>query len=507
MSAAGIKQHLADWRNWELNPIVIKELRQAVRSWAVVAMLVLFLVVLFLTSLWFLVTQSFTVDADIQLGGSMFSAFIVILAMASVFFIPLYVGVRVAMERQENNPDLLYVSTLSPARIIRGKFFCGAYMALLFFSACMPFMAFTNLLRGVDLPTVFLILAFLYLVVCAANMVAIFLACLPVSRPFKFLFVIYGIFQSFGIIASLVGISFNMMRSGMGAMMTGRDFWVNVAMFLALGLAGTGLFYVLAVALVAPPSANRALPVRIYVTAIWVLGGLASFSWTLQSGSPDRLLPWLFVTFVVMLAALLVTISNADELSLRVRRTIPQSFIRRAVAFLFYNGAAGGLLWIAGILAVTYFAVLAGRSLGTKFDFDENWYWFGPTVCYAFAYALLGLLVHRKFLSRRAPKVAGLLAVLLAGGWAVVPSVVLFFLNRLTWTSVQQMQPGNIFNIFTLRDGELRLEHLYCSVALLGLMLVLNFRWFARQVQAFRPPGLTPEPGPVAPVAPPPIPQ
>ena len=92
----------------------------------------------------------------------MFSAFMVILAGASIFFIPLYIGVRVAAERQENNPDLLYVSTLSPARIIWGKFLCGAYMALLFFSACMPFMAFTNLLRGVDLPTVFFILFFLF---------------------------------------------------------------------------------------------------------------------------------------------------------------------------------------------------------------------------------------------------------------------------------------------------------------------------------------------------------
>ena len=90
-----------------------------------------------------------------------------------------------AAERQDNNPDLLYVTTLSPARIIFGKFLCSAYIVLLFFSACMPFMAFTNLLRGVDLPTVFFILAFLFLVICLANMIAIFLACLPMSRPFR----------------------------------------------------------------------------------------------------------------------------------------------------------------------------------------------------------------------------------------------------------------------------------------------------------------------------------
>ena len=46
MSRASIKSHFTNWREWELNPIVIKELRQAVRSWAVTGMLLLFLTVL-----------------------------------------------------------------------------------------------------------------------------------------------------------------------------------------------------------------------------------------------------------------------------------------------------------------------------------------------------------------------------------------------------------------------------------------------------------------------------
>ena len=44
-----VKTHFANWREWELNPIVIKELRQGVRSWTVTGMLLLFLVVLFIT--------------------------------------------------------------------------------------------------------------------------------------------------------------------------------------------------------------------------------------------------------------------------------------------------------------------------------------------------------------------------------------------------------------------------------------------------------------------------
>src|ERR1035438_7281033 len=169
-----------------------------------------------------------------QMGAAMFSAFVVILAGASVLFIPLFTGVRVASERQENNHDLLYVTTLSPARIIFGKFLCSAYIALLFFSACMPFMVFTNLLRGVELPTVFFILAFLFLGVCAANMIAIFLACLPMSRPFKFLFVRSGFIQCGAIIISMISRSFRFMGSGIGAMMAERDFWIGVATAAAL---------------------------------------------------------------------------------------------------------------------------------------------------------------------------------------------------------------------------------------------------------------------------------
>ncbi|MEJ0091564.1 MAG: hypothetical protein WDM80_17685 [Limisphaerales bacterium] len=48
-----------------------------------------------------------------------------------MIFIPLYLGIRIAVERVDSNPDLLYISTLTPGRIIRGKFFCGAYMAVL----------------------------------------------------------------------------------------------------------------------------------------------------------------------------------------------------------------------------------------------------------------------------------------------------------------------------------------------------------------------------------------
>ena len=289
MSLATLKNHLVNWREWELNPVVIKELRQGVRSWTVTGMLLLFLVVLFIMSLGFLITQSFEVDGDLQLGGTVFSFFFVVLTGASVLFIPLYTAFRVAFERQESNPDLLYVTTLSPFRIVFGKFLCSAYVVLLFFSACMPFMAFTNLLRGVDLPTVFLpILFLLFVMICGANMAAIFFACLPVSRAFKILIAIGGVAASFVTIVSAVGYAFLLMRSGVGATMAGRDFWIGTLTYTGIVSAVAGLFFVLSVALISPPSANRALPVRAYLTAAWLLGGLLCLGWVIHSGDAEK---------------------------------------------------------------------------------------------------------------------------------------------------------------------------------------------------------------------------
>ena len=78
-----------------------------------------------------------------------------------------------------------------------------------------------------------------------------------------------------------------MMRSGVGAMMAGRNFWIGAGTAFGIGLAVTGLFFVLSVALISPPSANRALPVRIYITVIWLLGGLLAFRLGGATGDAD----------------------------------------------------------------------------------------------------------------------------------------------------------------------------------------------------------------------------
>ncbi len=101
---------------------------------------------------------------------------------------------------------------------------------------------------------------------------------------------------------------------------------------------------------------------------------------------------------------------------------------------------------------------------------------------------LTALLIHRKFLPKHPAKLAGLLAVLLAGAWAILPSIVLFFLNQLSWKSVEGLQLGNMFNVsYRLDSGQQQLHLIFASTWLV-LMLLLNAKWFLAQLKNFRPP-------------------
>jgi hypothetical protein len=494
MTYASVKSHFAGWRRWEMNPIVIKELRQAVRSWAVTGMLMLFLVVLFGATVIFLIQTSLEFSSNMEVGSGAFLTFMTILTGASILFIPLYTGIRMAAERQENNNDLLYISTLSPLRIIGGKFICGAYITLLFFSACMPFMAFTNLLRGVDLPTVFFLLAYLFVVVCAVNQLAIFVACLPMGRPFKVLLALGEFVISFWIIGGVVFSSSEMVRSGIGSMMADSTFWITAASIAGFIVMVAGLFFVLSVALISPPSANRAVLPRMYITMMWLIGGVAAVVWAHRERQLDSIFVWMVLSTFLLIATLVATVSNNDQLSRRVQNRIPKFRPLRALAFLFFNGAAGGLLWVGTLTILTYLvAILYADSALLPLAFGWNDYTtyleiYPALLIYAFAYALTGLYIQRRIFPLWPAKMAAVVTLLLGSAVAVGLEIVLFFANQLSWRAFEHVQPGNAANLFAVTTPDDRRIHLYSACAWLAIALLFNAGWFIRQLKRFHPP-------------------
>jgi hypothetical protein len=491
-------QRIAAWkpRRWPLNPVVIKELRQAVRSWFVTGILLLFLAVLLLVMLGYLASQTTYLSPEQGLGQEVFQVLVAILAGAGLIFIPLYTGVRLALERHETNLDLLYITTLSPGRIVRGKLMCGIYLTVLFFSACMPFIVLTNLLRGVDLPTIAWTLFLVFFCVCGAIQLAIFVACMPVSTPFKAILAIPFIGSMIALTTGLSSSSRYFMRSGMG--FTPDEKWILLTIALIYLLA-FGWFYLCSVALISPRSMNRAVPLRIYATLVWFLAGVV-FIWEAFKYTRAYLVQiWFTSTLVIILVALVVIISEPDRLSLRVQRKIPAAPGKRWLAFFFFNGAAQGLAWI---LALTIGTVLA--TVGTMM---ADQYWMGSVfatasygsievdafrLCgawclYGFCYALTGLFLHRVIFPSRTPMLASIFSFMIPALWAVLPNFVMFLFNRLSWRAIEDRQLGNVFNVLLTNDPAQQQAHLGFAAGWAVLALLANVPWFIRQARAFKP--------------------
>lgn len=136
-----------------LNPFVVKEARQLVRSRAVVGGLHLLLGSFLVLMAW----RTASVHEDGRHAGEVaFSIFQAGLALVCVYGIPLYVGVRMAAERTSmEGMDLLRGTTMDPSAVVLGKWFSGLLLGLLAVSAAAPFIALCYFLRGVSLAMLF----------------------------------------------------------------------------------------------------------------------------------------------------------------------------------------------------------------------------------------------------------------------------------------------------------------------------------------------------------------
>lgn len=488
----------ADWNRClaycDLNPVVVKELRQAVRSFFVSGVLLLFLFALLIYMLAFMAGRSADPNANRGFGGEAFLVLSGILSAASLLFVPAYTGIRIALERQDGNLDLLYTTTLSPGRIIRGKLYSGLYLALLFFSACMPFILLTIFLRGIDLLTIGTTFYHLLAVTLLMVQAAILVACLPVSLLFKALISLPALFAMTSLSTVFVRVA-HVTHMGHATPLGATPFSPVFLNSIPVVLLIWGWLYVCSVGLVAPKSMNRALPIRLYSLGVWLLAGFSASYYAVKYSSLVPLQSWAVFTLFLLMVVLLFSVGQPDQLSLRVQCQIPRNRLWRFFAFFFFNGAAQGLAWCLLVTLLASPLLLAVTLSGWRpWSPTESDYTFLAVLCYGYSYGLTGLFIHRKFLPHRSPVFASAIAILIPLLFATLPALILFFINRLSWQVMESLQLGNIFNMSLSKDASRIPIHFYFALSWALLALLLNLPWFFRQVRAFHPP-LTQGPG------------
>jgi len=466
-----------------LNPIVVKEMRQAVRSRLVVGMLMFLLVVLLGAMTLFVIETTrlseLNVTASLRKGRDAFQFLLGLFVVVTMIFIPAYTAVRMSKERFQTVADLMFTTTLTPGAIVRGKFMVGMVLTILVFSAFLPFMVLTYFLRGVDLPSVFVVLIMAVGAQAVAVQFALCFACIPCSRVFK---AIIGVSAGVvNIIFCITVISFaeELFRYGVGSRLGESEFWIWAALLLLLALLAAGLFHILAAAFLTPATANRALPVRGYLTCAWLITGLAALSTSahLPAGFPLDPEIWIGYTVGALLAVLMISVSEAENQSLRIKSAIPQSRIKRIALFCFFSGPANGIAWTLTMMLLTFAAGLLSR-VNERLMIDCT-----AIFLYSYSYILLGLMIRRKFLKWMPPKNTWMIIAILLATAHLAP---LFVLVIIGVKPVPDVMYGNMIQIMGAGKEDAG-SHFVMALAGAGVITILNLPWYFRQVKRFRP--------------------
>jgi hypothetical protein len=507
MRSAGILDKLDDM----FNPIAVKELRQAVKSRIVISALMLFLLIqlaILLLSLWF--DDRPTGDSiNLHAGREIFQILQGFLLGTCMLLVPGYAGVRLAAEHSDTNVDLLFISTLRPRGIIAGKLQASIVLILLIFSACAPFMTFTYLLRGIDIPSILILLVLDFLVVLLSTQVAIFLGSVPANAALKLILGLLGLSVLGLLFGYTVLYSILMLNSGLGSRLDSIEFWLTASAVLVTIVAVIGLLFTWSVAIVSPPSSNRALPVRFYLLGFWLLtGGMAALL-AYQFRFAFLIDLWMGAMAGLLCAHLLVTINERERWGWRVERMIPRRWWLRVPLFLLFSGSAGGLLFTIILLALTialpnlvleHWSGIFTSSLG-RFVFEinrRNSIALVLMALYTFDYCMLAVWLRYSFLSKWIkPGATWTLAMILAGVGLLLPYPLLFLfqneelrLGRLDpWWQISNPYPTIITCTFA-RNVESVNFRVECIGFLsgLGLLLLLGcLPWMIRQMRQFRP--------------------
>ena len=389
-----------------INPIVVKETRQAVSSRLVAGFLLLFLAIeLAVVLLMITAREASSADQmDLRAGREIFSIVQGILLGTCMILIPTMTAMRLASERSDVNVDLLFISSLSPRSVLSGKLFAAAALALVIFSAAAPFMTFAYVMRGLDVPTIFIVLLADFLAVLVATSFLLLIASMPAPRGIRIILGLMGFIAVCWMGAGLLAASSNFLRYGGGYDTTSREFWLGVAGLTLAILGGIGLFFVWAVALVSPPAANRAFGVRVYTIGLWLVEAALCGIWSWWIARPEPMVVWGFVGTLWFSLQMLIAICERDSWGPRVTRRIPRNPLLWLPALLFYSGAAGGLLFavlgcLLSIVGMAFWSEVIPNPRGmARSDFGSEAIEVACLIAgYTFCYSMTAVLFRRLF--------------------------------------------------------------------------------------------------------------
>lgn len=354
------------WVGDRLNPILVKETRQSLKSRQFSLWFVLLLIACWITTIGAIAIIGPSIYY-VSAGSLLLYVYYVILALPLAVVVPFSAYRSLSSEHEDNTRDLLEVSTLTPRQVINGKLGSAALQVTIYLSALAPCIAFTYLLRGVNLASIGLLLAYAVFASMGMSMVGLLLAAITRKKYSQVVMSVVLAGALFGVFAGLLVAAGEVLEYDPSVFRSDWLWWLQLGL-LSLFATTFAIVYAGAISLTTFTSANRSTPIRgamfvqQAVFVAWVAG--------LLHAEPS--LEAVFGCFAIaatywFLAGALMT-GEQPTLSHRVRRSLPQSWLGRALGTWFNPGGGSGYVFTTSnlltlaLLAIPYALAQGGGS-------------------------------------------------------------------------------------------------------------------------------------------------
>jgi hypothetical protein len=347
-----------------LNPILVKEARQALKSRQFVVTFGLVLLYSWGVSIVGLamIGPEATYGAN---GPVMFGWYYAGLAFCLLIVVPFGAFRSLAVEQEERTYELLSITALKPRQIVSGKLGSAVVQMLVYLSALSPCLAFTYMLRGIDVLTILYILAWTVLASLGLSQAALVMGTLTENKALQVVLAVVVILGL--VVAAIIGL-----YAALGLVFFDRldfaniDFLVGNAVGLTAWASYLALGFFASVARITFASDNRSTRLRVVMLLQHCLfAGWLAWPWfTMETisvamfGILGSFAGCAGIHWFVMGA--LMT-SESPQLSLRVKRSLPQSLLGRVFLTWFNPGPGTGYIFAIGGAAGAFLLILAAQ--------------------------------------------------------------------------------------------------------------------------------------------------
>lgn len=343
-----------------LNPILVKEGRQALKSKQFV---ITFTLLLLAGWVWSMLGVALLSPGVYYAPGGRFMlcGYFIILAIPVLVIVPFSAFRSLASEREDGTFELLSITALSSRQIVTGKLGSAILQMLVYYSALAPCIAFTYLLRGIDIVTIVFLLFWTLTASILLASVGLVVATITRARHWQ---VLLSVLLLVGLcIATFIWtLTFvNLIVDTRATAFDDPDFWLAMASVMTFCVSHAVMFVLIGAAQISFASDNRSTKLRIMLLVqqtLWL--GWMLFFWIHFEEEA-------FLYILVSVASLYWAFAGAclmgesASLSPRVKRSLPQSFLGRMCFTWFNPGSGTGYTFaIANLLTLVTITTVAG---------------------------------------------------------------------------------------------------------------------------------------------------